>query len=35
VLIFQIVFSIIGYEGPFTDYGVKGFPTRQYPLPVP
>lgn len=35
VVIFQIVFSIIGYEGPFTDYGVKGFPTRQYPLSVP
>jgi hypothetical protein len=35
VLLFQVIFCVIGYEGPFTDYGVKGFPTRQYPLPTP
>jgi hypothetical protein len=35
VLLRQLTFYLIGYEGPFTDYGVHGgqtFPLRQYPL---
>lgn len=32
VLLHQLTFQLIGYEGPFTDYGVEGFPSRQYPL---
>jgi hypothetical protein len=35
VLLRQVTFYLIGYEGPFTDYGVHGagsFPAKQYPL---
>jgi hypothetical protein len=35
VLLRQLTFFLIGYEGPFTDYGVQGtqaFPSKQYPL---
>jgi hypothetical protein len=32
VLLRQITFHLIGYEGPFTDYGVRGAPSKQYPL---
>jgi hypothetical protein len=35
VLLRQLTFFLIGYEGPFTDYGVHGdhaFPTKQYPV---
>ncbi|MDE2110188.1 MAG: hypothetical protein KGJ79_03520 [Alphaproteobacteria bacterium] len=32
VLLRQLTFHLIGYEGPFTDYGVEGFPSKQYPL---
>jgi hypothetical protein len=35
VLLRQLTFHLIGYEGPFTDYGTHGgqtFPLRQYPL---
>ncbi len=35
VLLFQVVFYLVGYEGPFTDYGALQFPTIQYPLAVP
>ena len=31
-LIYQIIFFLIGYEGPYTDYGSSGFPMGQYPL---
>ncbi len=34
-LLRQLTFYLIGYEGPFTDYGVAGkhdFPSKQYPL---
>jgi hypothetical protein len=34
-LLRQLTFYLIGYEGPFTDYGVYGkhaFPSKQYPL---
>ena len=32
VLLRQLTFYLIGYEGPFTDYGREGFPIKQYPL---
>jgi hypothetical protein len=35
VLLRQLTFYLISYEGPFTDYGVHGthdFPSKQYPL---
>ena len=32
VLLRQITFSLIGYEGYFTDYGTHGFPSTRYPL---
>jgi hypothetical protein len=32
VLLRQLTFYLIGYEGPFTDYGARGFPTKPYPL---
>jgi len=32
VLMFQLVFHLIGYNGPFTDYGAKGFPIGHYPV---
>ena len=35
VLLRQITFYLIGYTGPFTDYGVAGFPSKQYPLAPP
>lgn len=34
-LLRQLTFYLIGYEGPFTDYGVHGmhdFPSKEYPL---
>jgi hypothetical protein len=34
-LLRQITFHLIGYEGPFTDYGARGehdYPSKQYPL---
>ena len=37
VLLRQLTFYLIGYKGPFTDYGVHGagvFPAKQYPLKV-
>lgn len=35
VLLYHIVFHLIGYSGPFTDYGGRGFPEKQYPFPPP
>ena len=32
VLLRQVVFYLIGYRGPFTDYGAENFPLKQYPL---
>jgi len=32
-LLHQLTFRLIGYEGPFTDYGHAGLVSRQYPLP--
>jgi len=37
VLLRQLTFYLIEYEGPFTDYGVHGgqaFPSKQYPIKV-
>lgn len=31
VLLRQLTFHLIGYEGPYTDYGEHGRPIRQYP----
>ena len=31
-LVRQLTFYLIGYEGPFTDYGATNFPSKQYPL---
>jgi len=31
-LLRQLTFYLIGYEGPFTDYGATNFPSKQYPL---
>jgi hypothetical protein len=32
VLLYCLVFHIIGYAGPFTDYGIIGWPEREYPF---
>jgi hypothetical protein len=32
VLFRQVTFHLIGYKGPFTDYGAANFPIKQYPL---
>jgi hypothetical protein len=32
VLLRQLTFYLIEYEGPFTDYGIEGFPSKKYPL---
>jgi hypothetical protein len=32
VLLRQVTFHLIGYQGPFTDYGAANFPSKQYPL---
>lgn len=31
-LMYQTLFYLVGYEGKFTDYGVRGFPIKYYPL---
>jgi len=28
---YQIVFYLIGYKGPYSDYGKHGYPPGQYP----
>jgi len=32
VMLRQLTFFLIGYEGRFTDYGEYGFPSKNYPL---
>ncbi len=32
VLMYHILFSLIGYKGGYTDYSVHGYPQRQYPV---
>jgi hypothetical protein len=34
ILLRQLTFHLIGYEGPFTDYGANGYPSKRYPLVV-
>jgi hypothetical protein len=34
-LMYEIVFHLIGYVGPYTDFGRLGFPEKNYPLQVP
>ena len=34
VLLYQVIFYLIGYEGPFADYGADGFRNKSYPLAV-
>jgi hypothetical protein len=31
VLMYKIIFQVIGYEGKFTDYGNVGYPLKDYP----
>ena len=31
VLMYHVVFALIGYKGPYTEYGVHGFPQGDYP----
>jgi hypothetical protein len=31
VLMYKMIFQIIGYEGKFTDYGTVGYPSKDYP----
>lgn len=35
VLLYHIVFYIIGYKGSYTDYGAHGFPKAEYPPQAP
>ncbi|MBR8034725.1 hypothetical protein [Burkholderia vietnamiensis] len=35
VLLYQITYYLIGYSGPYTDYGAEGFPIKKYPLEAP
>jgi hypothetical protein len=35
VLMYQIVFHLIGYGGKYVDYGTYGFPVRDYPSQPP
>ena len=32
VLLYHLIFSIIGYKGQYTDYGTRGWPQNIYPL---
>jgi hypothetical protein len=32
VLLNHVVFHLIGYRGPYTDYGTRNFPAKTYPL---
>jgi hypothetical protein len=31
VLLYHIVFHVIGYRGPYTDYATRNFPAKNYP----
>lgn len=35
VLLYHIVFHVIGYHGPYTDYATRNFPVKNYPLASP
>jgi hypothetical protein len=34
VLLRQLTFHLIGYEGMFTDYGAENWPSKRYPLAI-
>jgi hypothetical protein len=34
VLMYHIIFYLVGYQGPFIDYGSPGYPLKDYPLPA-
>lgn len=31
VLFYHLIFYLVGYKGPYIDYGSSGWPTREYP----
>ncbi|WP_175896384.1 hypothetical protein [Burkholderia cepacia] len=35
VLLCQITYYLIGYSGPYADYGAEGFPIKEYPFEAP
>jgi hypothetical protein len=35
VLLYHIVFHVIGYRGPYTDYATRNFPAKNYPPASP
>lgn len=35
VLMYHVVFHLIGYNGKYVDYGTYRYPVRDYPLPLP
>lgn len=35
VLMYHVVFHLIGYSGKYVDYGTYRYPVRDYPLPPP
>jgi hypothetical protein len=35
VVLRQLTFYLIGYEGPYTDYGASNFPSKDYPSTPP
>jgi hypothetical protein len=34
VLMYHVVFHLIGYEGKYTDYSTLGYPNRDYPSAI-
>ena len=34
VLMYQVTFHLIEYEGQYTDYGQFNFPMKAYPVPL-
>ncbi|MCW3605197.1 hypothetical protein [Burkholderia cenocepacia] len=35
VLLCQVIYHLIGYSGPYTDYAAESYPDKLYPLTVP
>ena len=33
-LMYQLIYGAIGYEGDYTDYGIRGWPLKRYPQDV-
>ena len=34
-LMYQVVFSLIEYQGTFSDYGTRDYPIKEFPLILP